>query len=338
MPERGRQCGLGRSRTLNGTTSGNTAAATITAQAAAAINPILSQVASSSQVAVQHGAYHYNYSSMTFTPQFPPVSPDNYNLTQATVTPGVSSFFSRIFGLTSLNVQATATAAYRPRDVAIVLDFSGSMNNETDLWNCESYLGSMLNTPNNTDPVFPQWGVYNPGFSPTATIQCTSSDSRVGNCNITIPIGGIPALVNDFLFEQPRRLGGFGLHGVQRNQHQPGRRQLFDHEQEHVHDSRSKHRRNQRQHEPDNTANKNFVSQGYKYLHRQDLQRLHRGSELLGQDVLHLAAGPDQRLAEEFLLHARRRDACQRQHGALGFQRQLAARRPATTSSITRPS
>ena len=72
------------------------------------------------------------------------MSPDNYNLTQVTVTPGVSSFFSRIFGLTSLNVQATATAAYRPRDVAIVLDFSGSMNNETDLWNCESYLGSMI--------------------------------------------------------------------------------------------------------------------------------------------------------------------------------------------------
>ncbi len=189
---------LAGTRALNGTSGGNTTAAANTAQAAAAINPILSKVASSAQVAVQFGAYHYNYSSMTFTPQFPPVAPDNYNLTQVTVTPGVSSFFSRVFGLASLNVQATATAAYRPRDVAIVLDFSGSMNNETDLWNCESYLGNMLNTPNNTDPVFPQWGVYNPGYSPSATIQCTSSDSRVGNCNITIPIGGIPALVNDF--------------------------------------------------------------------------------------------------------------------------------------------
>ena len=72
------------------------------------------------------------------------------------------------------------------------------MNNETDLWNCESYLGSMLNTPNNTDPVYPQWGVYNPGYSSTATLQCTSTDSRVGNCNISIPIGGISALVGDF--------------------------------------------------------------------------------------------------------------------------------------------
>src|SRR5580698_5838078 len=95
---------LAGARTLNGAANGNTSAATSTAQAAAAINPILSKSASSSQVAVQHGAYHYDYTTMTFTPQFPPVAPDNYNLTQVTVTPGVSSFFSRIFGFTSINV------------------------------------------------------------------------------------------------------------------------------------------------------------------------------------------------------------------------------------------
>ena len=61
-----------------------------------------------------------------------------------------------------MNVTVTSTAAYRPRDVAMVLDFSGSMNNESDLWNCESYLGLYYNTPNNTDPIFPQWGPYNP--------------------------------------------------------------------------------------------------------------------------------------------------------------------------------
>ena len=179
-------------------------------------------------MAVQYGAYHYDYTAMTFTPQFPPVSPDNYNLTQVTVTPGVSSFFSRIFGLTSLNVQATATAAYRPRDVAIVLDFSGSMNNEADLWNCESYLGNMMNTPNNTDPVFPQWGVYNPGYSSAATIQCTSTDSRVGICNITIPIGGIPALVNDFYSPTAAAVRRFRPSAFGRNEHESDRRQLSE--------------------------------------------------------------------------------------------------------------
>jgi Flp pilus assembly protein TadG len=189
---------LAGARSLDGSASGNATAATTTAKAAAAVNTILSQTVTSSQMAVQHGAYHYDYSGMTFTPQFPPTAPDNYNLTQVTLTPKTSGFFSRIFGLTSFNVQATAIAAHRPRDVAIVLDFSGSMNNETDLWNCETYLGSMQNTPNNTDPLFPQWGVYKPGYSSGATMQCTSSDSRVGYCNITTSIGGIPALVNDF--------------------------------------------------------------------------------------------------------------------------------------------
>ena len=189
---------LAAARALNGATGSNTTAAISTAQSAAAVNPIMSKALTSGQVAVALGAYHYDYTAMTFTPQFPPVAPDNYNLAQVTVTPSVASYFARVFGLTAFNVQATATAAYRPRDVAVVLDFSGSMNNETDLWNCESYLGNMLNTPNNTDPVFPQWGVYNTSFSSGAALQCTSTDSRVGNCNISVPIGGIPALASDF--------------------------------------------------------------------------------------------------------------------------------------------
>ena len=72
------------------------------------------------------------------------------------------------------------------------------MNNESDLWNNETYLGSANNSPNNTDPVFPQWGPYNPSFSANATLQCTSSDSRVGMCNVTQSVLGVPPLVNDF--------------------------------------------------------------------------------------------------------------------------------------------
>ena len=115
-----------------------------------------------------------------------------------TITHKVSGMFSAIFGAKSSTITATAIAAYQPRDVAIVLDYSGSMNNESDIWNCESYLGSMNNTPNDTNPVFPQFGPYKPTFSPSATLQCTSSDSRVGMCNVTQPVQGFPALANDF--------------------------------------------------------------------------------------------------------------------------------------------
>ena len=254
-------------RTLNGsTTSSSTQSATSMAQSAAASNSILSKSVSASQVAVQHGAYHYDYSSMTFTPTFPPVSPDNYNLTQATVNPGVASFFSKIFGLSSLNVQATSTAAYRPRDVAIVLDFSGSMNNEADLWNCESYLGSYLNTPNNTDPVFPQWGVYSPSFSSGANFQCTASSPTVGMCNVSIPIQGYTALVNDFYSNSrgasavsafsassatsTTPIGDTYLTTNSNTSSTPGR------SIDEITGSSSL----------TNTKNKNFVSQGYKYF------------------------------------------------------------------------
>ena len=112
--------------------------------------------------------------------------------------PGAGHVLRHLRHASFSTVTATATAAYRPRDVAIVLDYSGSMNNESDIWNCESYLGSMDNTPNNTDPVFPQFGPYNPTFSPLATLQCTSSDTRVGMCNVTQAVLGIPAMANDF--------------------------------------------------------------------------------------------------------------------------------------------
>ena len=112
--------------------------------------------------------------------------------------PGAAARSPRSSGPSFSTLTATATAAYRPRDVAMVLDYSGSMNNESDIWNCESYLGSMENTPNNADPVFPQFGPYNPSFSANATLQCTSSDSRVGMCNITQAVMGVPATAADF--------------------------------------------------------------------------------------------------------------------------------------------
>ena len=109
--------------------------------------------------------------------------------------------FGAVLGMSTMNVNVTSTAAHRPRDVAMVLDYSGSMNNETDLWNCETYLGSYYNTPNNTDPIFPQWGPYAPrSFSfPLATMQMHVRGSQmVGKCNVTTSVNGVPALVTNF--------------------------------------------------------------------------------------------------------------------------------------------
>jgi Flp pilus assembly protein TadG len=189
---------LAGARSINGTSTANLTAATANAQTAAEANSVISQAVQVSQVTIENGTYHYNPSTMTFAPAFPPVSPDNYNLTQATVTASIKNQFSRVFGLSLSNISTVAIAAHRPRDIAIVLDYSGSMNNESDLWNCESYLGSLEGTANNTDPVFPQFGPYNTTFSPLCALQCTSTSPLVGLCNVTTSVAGVPAMVDDY--------------------------------------------------------------------------------------------------------------------------------------------
>ncbi len=47
--------------------------------------------------------------------------------------PNLPLFFSGIFGYTQFNVSAESIAQYQPRDIAIVLDFSASMNDDSEL-------------------------------------------------------------------------------------------------------------------------------------------------------------------------------------------------------------
>jgi len=194
---------IAAARTLNGSAGGNLGQATAQAIAAAGANQILGQPVPAGSVSTQFGAYHYDSTSQTFYPQFPPVAPDNYNLAQVTITYNVPVSFAGVLGVTGTSVTAVSTAAHRPRDVAVVIDFSGSMNNESDVWNCESYLGGLINTPNNTDTVFPAFGPYDPSFSSGANLQCTSANPMVGMCNITQSVQGVPSLI-DWLYQNPR--------------------------------------------------------------------------------------------------------------------------------------
>ncbi len=185
-------------RTLTGGASSNLTQAKANGLAVAAANTVVGTAIPNASVTMTFGAYHYNTSTQTFTPNFPPVSPDNYNLAQASITQGNPTFFAQVFGVSTYNVTATAIAAHRPRDTTIVLDFSGSMNNESDLWNCESYEGAYEGTSNNTDAVFPQWGYYNTTFSASCQLQCTASSDLTGYCNITQAVGGCGPQANDY--------------------------------------------------------------------------------------------------------------------------------------------
>ncbi|HEV3166440.1 MAG TPA: pilus assembly protein TadG-related protein, partial [Isosphaeraceae bacterium] len=129
---------LSATRSIDGSTSPNLTLATTNANTTAAANPVLSKALTSAEITVTYGSYHYDTTSQTFDPQYPPVAPDNYNLANVTVTHQINTSFARVLGITTASISATATAAHRPRDVSIILDYSGSMNNESDTWNCET--------------------------------------------------------------------------------------------------------------------------------------------------------------------------------------------------------
>ena len=53
--------------------------------------------------------------------------------------PNLPLFFARIFGQTDYSVTAESIAQYQPRDIAVVLDFSGSMNDDSELKRIDWY-------------------------------------------------------------------------------------------------------------------------------------------------------------------------------------------------------
>jgi hypothetical protein len=179
-------------RSLDGSSTQNIGSATTAnsatanALATAQANKVLQDTIPQANITITFGALHYDATNQVFIPNFPPVPPDNYNLCQVGVSYDVHTTFAPVFQIINpsfnsvFTVTAGAQGAHRPRDVGIVLDYSGSMNNESDLWNNESYLdngsynggpvagsgyvGPATNNPNytsnNMETVYPLFGHY----------------------------------------------------------------------------------------------------------------------------------------------------------------------------------
>jgi hypothetical protein len=176
-------------RTLNGNNAANNnySNATPNALSAAKANLVLSAPIQESQVNVQVGRYVYVNNNLRFEGQFPGPSTEAWSMVKSTVNANVQNqmVFSKLFNFTGGNIQASAHAAHRPRDVAIVLDFSGSMR-----------FASLTGTPtsgtrssNNPDTAVPTFGHYSSGSSQLyqtsftapydpANISSTTSDGR----------------------------------------------------------------------------------------------------------------------------------------------------------------
>jgi hypothetical protein len=184
-------------RTLDGTPSHNKGNAILNAKAVAQLNVVLGQGVQLNDSDILIGSYQYQKDLQLFLPEFPTPKGSNANLMQVSCAPQRPSAFARIVNMDFLSVYATAMAAHRPRDTCLVLDYSGSMNDESDLWNAVFYLnppfsqGGTNDTSNNLDPTFPQFGHYSvwqqmQNFLLTPPTASTGQiDARIGKSNVT---------------------------------------------------------------------------------------------------------------------------------------------------------
>jgi Putative Flp pilus-assembly TadE/G-like len=192
-------------RTMNGNASinYNQPAALTNAQNVVTYNVVLGQALSSSQLQLSFGSYDYNQTAGTFQANFPPLTGSPETAVSATVTSnGSPTAFSRIWNMQLMpSVSATAQAVARPRDIALVLDLSGSMRMGTCL-GFDFYPTSR--TTNNPDPLIPSFGQYsssNAGLQGPATDRTSSDeDYTISPSNTTAPNASYAlTYVNNFM-------------------------------------------------------------------------------------------------------------------------------------------
>jgi Flp pilus assembly protein TadG len=201
---------MAAARTLDGNaaTNNNSANAFVNGNTAATAATVLGQPVQASQVAIQIGTFTYDLTSASFlaanmtgqaapgtsNPSYPPPAGMNWGLAQATINSNVNYSFARVFGMTSMPVIATAQAIHRPRDVAIIMDFSGSM--AFDSYNARPQSGQpySANPPwgsLNNDPRVPAFGHYDINTPYTAnTSNPPANAAYLVNSNLPAPYAG----------------------------------------------------------------------------------------------------------------------------------------------------
>ncbi len=187
-------------RALNGNTATNNNYAGVApaAQTALTANDILGNPLQTSQLTLNIGQYAYNSTAQQFQGSFPSsLTSGNWNMVQATVTTNLTNSlgFGKIFNFTLPNFTATSSATFRPRDICVIVDFSGSMRFSSLLG--PPYSGNNRSC-NNQDTVVPTFGQYSAGINSTGMPAGTPS-APYGNANISITSAdGRPPVIPDF--------------------------------------------------------------------------------------------------------------------------------------------
>ena len=190
---------LSGARTFNGLSGNNRTAAEAQARAAALNNIMLaSQIAAGDISSVTSGVYRYDTVSQRFTADFStaPSATESYGAMRVVIQKSQPTFFGQIMGINSMQIGATATAVHRPRDLAIVLDFSGSMKFSSE-FNYPSISGSTpISGTLNADSRFPRFGPW--ALYPVAT---TGNNNPMHRVDAYVDGGGETHAVNNLTVE-----------------------------------------------------------------------------------------------------------------------------------------
>jgi hypothetical protein len=202
-------------RTINnndGVLYNNLPGAVAVATQAATSNPLLSANVTTNQVsAIEAGQYLYDPVSQTFgvttwtnVTGGGQVNPPSGSWTALRVTLSVAqpTYFMQVFGVTSMPSGARATAVFRPRDIAFVLDMTGSMGfsstfNSTNQTTTAQYQSV---NPDTVTPTFAQY-MSNQTYLIQTTNLVDGTGEAVPRNNYTIPTPAGPPVVQNFYFD-----------------------------------------------------------------------------------------------------------------------------------------
>lgn len=225
---------LAGARTLNnkpGVTDSNRTAAIAQAKAAVTVNYNVGFAYNNNQIqSVTAGQYSYDTSSQTFAVSYPTsiASGQSWTAMEVVVAVQQPTFFMKLWGVSSMPTGARAVAVHRPRDIALVIDMTGSMGyGSIPRLNLKiSSAAPGLNDPSTSWPQFAHYQRYT-GYNTnniTGSETATTISSRpnpfqqMGSiisapyiyapANLTIETPNGKAIVRDFYYD-PSNLSDF---------------------------------------------------------------------------------------------------------------------------------
>jgi hypothetical protein len=185
-------------RTMTGDPSNsyNQSQATTNAQNVMGYNKVLGQTIPTAKLTLTYGTYDYSQSTQTFSANYPGTSGKPYTAASSSITADtLPAAFSSVLGFQFLpSITASAQAVHRPRDIALVMDLSGSMRFGT----CLGYdFYTTSRSSNNPDTAYPTFGHYSstsasmkgPTTNQTSTYDnytISPSNTTAGNTSYTL--------------------------------------------------------------------------------------------------------------------------------------------------------